>query len=575
MTRSDDADAWLTFDGRPIPARRGETVAAALTSAGERRLRASETGTPRGLFCGMGVCQECVVTLDGQLNVRACMTKVTGDHTITRQGVIDPLARPAAPIATDIAAIEGARPDLLVLGGGAAGLSAASVAAEAGLDVLLVDERPMPGGQFYKQPAAPHAGDHHADAQAAGGAALIERARRAGVTILSGAEIWGAFPPLEFGLLHNGTNTILAPKRALVATGAYERGLPFPGWTLPGVMTTGAAQTLWRSYRTLAGKRILIAGNGPLNLQVAVELQRGGAEVVAVAELSAAPSTLAGMRMLAADPALALKGVSYLWALKRAGIALHHGAVIGAVEATGSGLAATLRRLDGGAPGAPLATIEVDVVAVGYGFQPQNEILRALGARHHFDPARHHLVTERDSDGATTVAGLYAAGDCCGLGGAPAAVDEGRIAGAAIAASLGRPLAAPADREIAAARRRLPRHRAFQSALWRAFAAPRLETELAEPDTPICRCEGVRRSDIAAAMSDGAASIGEVKRATRLGMGRCQGRYCAPILASLIATSGGGVPHEFSLFAPRAPVKPVAIADLLAIGARPREPQDR
>ncbi|WP_170134911.1 FAD-dependent oxidoreductase [Acuticoccus kandeliae] len=564
-----DATVTIRFEGRPVTARLGESIAAALTRAGERALRDGEPGEPRGLFCGMGVCQECVVTLDGTPNRRACMTKVTGPHEITRQRIIDPMAAEAAVPVVDHGAVEGIAPEVLVIGGGAAGLSAAAAAAEVGAEVVLIDDRPMPGGQFYKQPAPPFRHDAHDDEQAERGASLIARAERAGVKMLLGAEIWGAFPPLEFGVLHAGRNTIMRPQRAIVASGAYERAIPFPGWTLPGVMTTGAAQTLWRSYRTLAGKRVLVVGNGPLNLQVALELQRGGAEIVAVAELAAPPSLGAGLRMAAAAPKLAAKGLGIVTALKRAGVPILYETMIGAVAREGDALKATLRQREGDAPGRDAGAFTTDIVCVGYGFQPQNDALRALGARHAFDPARGHLATVRDEACATSVPHLYAAGDCCGLGGAPAAADEGLIAGASAAASLGHALPEALASETAAARARLPRHRAFQTALWSAFAAPRYQTELATPDTPICRCEGVSLSSIEAAMSDGAASMGEVKRATRLGMGRCQGRYCAPVLASLIAKTEGGLPHEFSLFAPRAPIKPVTIADLIATGTPP------
>lgn len=163
---------------------------------------------------------------------------------------------------------------------------------------------------------------------------------------------------------------------------------------------------------------------------------------------------------------------------------------------------------------------------------------------------------------------MWAAGDCCGLGGALAAVDEGILAGVAAARSLGRAIASALKREAAAARRRLPGHRRFQAALWRMFAGPRLAADVATADTLICRCESVSLATVEAAFSDGGQSIGQIKCATRLGMGRCQGRYCAPVLARIIAARADTAPHEFSFFAPRAPIKPVAIAELLANARR-------
>jgi len=192
-----------------------------------------------------------------------------------------------------------------------------------------------------------------------------------------------------------------------------------------------------------------------------------------------------------------------------------------------------------------------------------NEILRALGCRHAFDPARGHLVTERDGDCRTSVDHVYAVGDCTGLGGAPAAEAEGVIAGDAVARSLGLAESGDRRRQAARARAALRRHRRFQSGLWTLFTAPRLVTELAKPSTVICRCEEVTLAEIEAGFAPGTRSIGAAKRATRAGMGRCQGRYCGPILAAL-AAAGRGLPlDEAAHWAPRPPVKPIRIADIV------------
>jgi hypothetical protein len=330
-------------------------------------------------------------------------------------------------------------------------------------------------------------------------------------------------------------------------------------------MTTGAAQTLLRSYGVLAGRRVLVGGNGPLNLQVALELARAGAEVAAVVELARRPGLWAAAalaRMLTSTPALASRGRAYLAELRRRGIPLLHRHVIAGVERTGDGLRAQVAPWP--AEGGPAArSYKVDVVCAGYGFIPSNEILRALGCRHRFDPARGHLVTERDGDGLTSVDHVYAVGDCTGLGGAPAAEAEGVIAGLGAARSLGLAPAAGQQRAVARARAQLRRHRRFQAGLWGLFRAPRLLTELAGPDTMICRCEELTLAEIEAGFDVGTGSVGAVKRATRAGMGRCQGRYCGPVLAALAADRQGVALDEAAHWAPRPPVKPIRIADIV------------
>ncbi len=547
----------ITFDGLPVQARRGESLAAALAGAGIHTLRTTRSGRPRGLFCGMGVCQDCLVEVDGRPNQRACMTKVETPMAVMPEAHLRPLPTPvaAAPPA-EIGAMRVERPDVLVIGGGPGGLSAAIAARRAGAEVVLLDERSQPGGQYYKQVSAE--GVAAPDAQHRGGAALIATARALGVDLRPNVLVWGAFEPREF-VASGGAGTVrFEPRVAIVATGAYERGWPVPGWTLPGVMTTGAAQTLWRTARRLPGRRVLIAGNGPLNLQLAAELLEGGAEVVAVAEAAPRPGprqwrSLAAM--VAASPGLVVDGLHYHAARRQGRTAMLHGIVVARVEPAVDGLVVTLGM---GAGDASPWRFTVDALCLGYGFEPANEILRALGCGHDFDPVRRHLVTRRDPDGRTDMPGVFALGDCTGLGGAKAALVEGTLAGQAAARDLGLAPAALDEK----ARHSLRRHRRFQRALWSLYAAPSFNPALTEPETLICRCEEVTFGDIEQALSEGMTGIGAVKRRTRVGMGRCQGRYCAPVLDTLLAERFGRPRDEFSGFAPRVPVKPVAIEDL-------------
>ncbi|MBI3455844.1 MAG: FAD-dependent oxidoreductase [Candidatus Rokubacteria bacterium] len=556
----------VAFAGRTLFAIQGQSLAAFLASVGVLALRETATGADRGVFCGMGVCQDCLVVVDGVPNQRACMLKITRPVTVARQTATTAAAdsHSLPPVSLDDYRTE--CPQILVIGGGAGGLASAVAARNTSAQVVLLDERGTLGGQYYKQMVVGRRGEA-LDAQQAEGRILVEAVARSGTTVVTECEVWGAFSTdgaaAEILAVEPAGTRRFRPARLIVATGAYERGLPVPGWTLPGVMTTGAAQTFWRSYRTLPGRRVLIAGNGPLNIQVACEFAKAGAAVVAVAESAGAPS-LGSFRalaaMAAADPALVRAGVGYRAGLARYRVPLLYRHVVTRIVREGDGLAVTLTRLDGRVAGRGRC-FHADVVCLGYGFQPSNEILRALGAKHDYDPARGQLVTRRTADGRTTVPGVYGVGDCCGLGGAKVSVEEGTLAGLAAARSLG--LATPgAALAEADARRRLARARRFERALWSLFEAPRFEYELADGDTAVCRCEEVSFGQIEATLADGALSIGEVKQRTRAGMGRCQGRYCAPVIAALLADRQGRRVDELAFFAPRAPVKPVAVVDL-------------
>jgi len=559
----------FTFEGRDLVGRRGESLAAALIAAGVRSFRTTRTGAPRGIFCGMGICQDCLVEIDGQSNRRACMVKLDRSMTVRQEGFARDLSVPAfgaPPMTVDDIAEE--KPEILVVGAGPGGLSAAIAARRAGAAVTVLDERPLPGGQYFKQVTV-DAGSP-ADSQHEEGRRLIAMARELGVEIRNDVEVWGAFPPSSLVATQRGTVRIFTPTRLIVATGAYERGVPFPGWTLPGVMTTGAAQTLWRSYRRLAGRRILIAGNGPLNLQVASELAAGGAEIVAVVEAASVPAfrSLPALGAMAnASLRLMLEGLRYRLQVGGARVPVLYGSAVTRIDEAADEFTVRVERLGAGS-GA--RTYSADTVCLGYGFQPSNELLRALGCEHGYDSARDQFVTRLSPDGTgrATIANVFALGDCTGLRGARMALAQGTLTGFAAASELGYRIAGDLASERVSAQRALARHKKFQNALWQLYAAPRLGLELASPETLICRCEEISAGQIEAALAEGCTSIGGLKRATRAGMGACQGRYCGPILAALMAERRGRVPDDEFRFAPRVPIKPVSVADL----ARPARP---
>ncbi len=556
----------IHFAGRELACWPGDTVAAALIDAGEYGCREAADGSLRGVFCGMGVCHECLVTVDGRPGLRACMTPVQDGMTIGIQPawpVLDALPPVSPPAQRDLAC------DVLVIGAGAAGLTAASAAAEAGLDVVLVDERPKLGGQFYKQPSRQgEIDERQLDGQYRAGRQLIGRLERSGCRILSSTEVWAVFGPREIAAIGPETSWTLRPRRLVIATGAYERGVPLPGWTLPGVMTTGAAQTLLRSYQVVPGRRVLVAGNGPLNVQVAAELVRAGTTVVGLAELAPRFSPRragAAARMLALAPDLIRDGLGYQATLRRAGIPTLYRTALVRAEGDRRVERGQVARIDD--EGRPVAGSErwfdVDAICMGYGFLSSSELSRAAGCRHTIDARQGQLVVVGDGRGRTSLDEVWAIGDGAGVGGARVARALGTIAAVDVVRSLGD---LPNDELLAEerrARRARWRGRHFQAALWGFYEAPRLGDQLAADDTDLCRCESVSRGAIRAAVEGGIGHVGAIKRVTRAGMGGCQGRYCGSLLAELSSRSSGRPIDEYSLFAPTAPFKPTRIGALV------------
>ncbi|WP_426954704.1 FAD-dependent oxidoreductase [Muricoccus radiodurans] len=542
----------FTFEGRAIEALPGETIGTALSAAGILAFRHTASGVPRGLHCGMGACWDCLVAVGGHVNQRACMTKAKPGMQVT--GTCADLP---APLSMPWPSEEARAPDVLVVGAGPAGLSAAIAAAEAGAGVLVLDERAEAGGQYLKDTPA-HA-VMQPDRQFRAGYVLRARAKAAGVEILQDSVAWGAFPPGEVhgeiapapdpdhaatvAALRGGHALALRPRRLILASGAHERPVPIPGWTLPGVMTTGAMQTLVRSGRVSPAERVVIAGNGPLNLQLAAELLAGGATVAAVVETAPRPGPRAwrdALRMGLRAPDLAWDGTRYLLALRRAGVPVIWGATLLGCEGEDSFTALRIATASGE------QRIAAGVLALNHGFQAETGLARALGAAHRVGAAG-TLETVTEEDGRTSVPGVFAVGDGAVMGGARAALARGRLAGLTAARDLGH--AVPDD---AADRRALHRALRFQAALWRLYAAPPLPVPTG--DTIACRCEEVPASAL-----QGHGGAVAARRATRAGMGRCGGRFCGATLHAILGAASG----EAGFAAPRAPVRPVPAAALM------------
>lgn len=562
------------FEGRVLKARRGESLLAALVASGELRLRLTEDGRYRGPFCGMGVCQECLLEVNGRCSQRACMTSISPGMTVRRQANrVAAVSGPKDTSARRRHVASTLTPQIAVVGGGPGGMAAAAISAQSGADVLLIDERAQLGGQFFKQPlsAVDLPLEEFDDRQYSDGRNLIGKVKASGAELLPAARVVGAYEPLDLVVQVGSGTRLVRPQVLIVATGAYEVSYPFDGWTLPGVMTTGAAQTLLRSYRVMPGRRILVAGNGPLNFQFATELLNSGADVVAVVEAAlrpGLPATGSVIGMMKTDPRLAIRGAGYLSFLARRRIPLVYGRRIARIESLGQGdrphLLATAECLAGG--DVPVREFEADAVCLGYGFRPSNEILRALGCAHEVNPKSGMMETARSDDCTTSRDNVLAVGDCTRFGGAAAAQAEGTVAAATALSVLGVPVPPGFGETLETARARLRRQNGFQKSLWKLFRpAGHLFAGLDERAL-VCRCEGLSLAELSSTLTNQSQpTLASIKRLTRVGMGRCQGRYCGVTLERILAERQDSPLEESDLWAPRPPVSQTRIADLAGL----------
>ncbi len=560
------------YDGQPFKAMPGDTIGAALIAAGERVGRYTQKGNPRHLFCGIGVCFECMVVVKELGIVRACMTKVVPGMEVVswpHNGLPDSTRLPSLgePPAGNIPSRSC---QLGVIGAGPGGLAAAAAAAQCGVEVVIFDERPSSGGQLYKQliPSMKPVTGRPLDSQYADGQKLIAEAKEAGCTFLNDALVWRAAydgaDQLELSIYSAGSITYYHLQYLVIATGAYDEPLPVPGWTLPGVMTAGAAQTLVRSYGVVPPGPVIVAGSGPLVLQVAYELTRAGADVAAV--ISSTRVTFHKIPAVAGmffnNPKITLLGLKYLKEIRSYNIPLINGHVIteiGGNEKCESVKIAPLGK-NGAADLTRIREFQAHTVCQSYGLLPANEVARQLGC--HFEPDSkgfRDLVAAREDNGQSSLAPVHLVGEAGGIVGGYMALYQGYLAGWRIAEKLGHEIP---HTQYARVGREFEKHQRFQKHLWHTLEGPAPGLNSVDKDTIICRCEEVTSGTLKNAMAQGAHDMGSLKRLTRAGMGRCQGRYCGTFVARMLSEQLQRPLSEKEYNVPQAPLKPIPLSVL-------------
>ena len=456
--------------------------------------------------------------------------------------------------------------DLVVVGAGPAGLSAALAAADAGLRVMVMDEYPHPGGQFYKQLSAGFIVKDRTRLpyDYTKGDALLARAKESTMEVFNEALVWASFEPGSFSVRHRGVLGTIRWRSAIIATGAYERAAVFPGWDLPGVMTPGGAQTLVKTQQVLPGQRIVLAGSGPFLMPVASTLIEAGANIIGIYEATRPTEWMGHATRVFGHWARMNEAVRYWRTIRTARVPVRFGHVVVRAEGTEALERVVLMQCDReGAIVPGTERIEhADTLCASYGFVPAVQVTRALGCEHRYDAGKGGWVPVHDEVMQTSVPGVYVAGEIAGIGGAHTAIAEGRLAALNAARQLGKDVSVSV---LSRAQRERAQHRKFAALVADVFAIKPRVRDLITDDTLVCRCEEVNASAVRAAALAWGANVNFVKGITRCGMGYCQGRICGPLVEDLTAATLGLPPGSIDSFHVRPPIKPVTVRELASL----------
>lgn len=449
-------------------------------------------------------------------------------------------------------------PRVVIIGAGPAGIRCAQVLVSQGIRPLLIDENLRDGGQIYRRQPAGFTRSYNQlyGTEASKAQALHDSfdGLRDSIDYWPQTCVWGLVGKKLY-TSGNGAQREVEFDRLILCTGATDRLLAVKGWQHAGTFSLGGAQIALKAQAVSIGHRVVFMGTGPLLYLVAAQYVKAGAEVAAVLDTSTALQRLKALPNMLARPAVLLAGVQLLWRLWRARVAVHSGIrpqqIHGSAEAGVSGVS----WLD--AAGRSQRVV-CDAVGLGYHLRPETQLADLAKCAFEFEAATGQWVLQLDADYRTTTPGVYAAGDCARVRGADGAEAAGRLLASTVLADIGRPMDSAF---ISEQRDLLNTYERFRQGLAQAFPWPAEHAAQLADDAVVCRCESITAGELRAVVRDkGACEANRAKAFSRVGMGRCQGRYCAQSGAQIIASAAAVAVEDVGRLRGQAPVRPLQIS---------------
>ncbi|SIT37432.1 BFD domain protein (2Fe-2S)-binding domain protein [Paraburkholderia ribeironis] len=464
-----------------------------------------------------------------------------------------------------------AQPRVIVVGAGPAGVRCAQTLVAAGIRPLIVDEGRRDGGQIYRRQPEQFSRSYSKlyGTEAARAKNLHDsfKALRATVDYLPETLAWnvagGKLYTAREGVASNHAYDAL-----ILCPGATDRLMPVKGWQFAGTYSLGASQIALKAQACAIGGNVVFMGSGPLLYLVANQYVQAGAKVAAVLDTSPFSKRVRALPKLLARPDVLRKGAALVRALKKSGVRMVSG--IEPLEIHGDdrrGVEGVSYRDSSG----NVQRIACDALALGYHLRPETQLADLAGCAFTFDGSTHQWLPQLDEMGRSSVKTVYLAGDGVRVLGADGAEAAGALAALAVLQDLGRPVDAARVDALTRERAKMDR---FRAGLAAAFPWPAQQAARLSDDTIVCRCEGISAGELRRVTRDeGACEANRAKAFSRVGMGRCQGRYCAHAAAEIIAAAGGVPLDKVGRLRGQAPVKPFAISTIAVSVVAPESTQ--
>ncbi len=545
----------FSFENKEYEAFDGETVASALTRNGIKGFRKDKNNNHRGIYCNMGICNECIVEINGNPSIKSCTANINENDKIVIQKYNVELPNLKKNIQLKKRILDY---DIVIIGAGPGGIGA-SLSLDGSKDkVALIDEKQTIGGQYYKRLSKVYniIDKKKLDYQIKESIDFESKLNDTSIDLYTGFKVWGVYEnensKYEVCCSKDNEDLRIVCRKIIISSGSYEKPYFVDGWHFPNVLTTGGLQILTKSQKVSPGKNVVICGNGPLNFQLGEELIDGGLNVVAVIESSKSPffkpfSSMAGLFL---SPLIFLKGIkSYLKVLNKTKII--HGAFLKKIEDVQGKKIVSINKND------QITKLDnIDVVSINYGFQPNNDIAKILGLKGFFNKHKNYYQIKKNFFNRTSNENIYIIGEAARNAGSKISFYEGQLTGFLLnndTKKIFRYLKFPLIVF------NLLRNIFFQFFLWRIFDKKHTNTVSISENTVFCRCEDIRYKDVIKYKNTPNVDAGMIKRMTRVGMGRCQGRYCGVGLNEVFKDKITNDNHKQFSFAPQNPIKTVPL----------------